>query len=83
MPPYSRRVSINAPIVKFPFLFRNAAGQDDINLVKGAMEPIIMPLDFNEPYSVQWAFSLEQQIGDHVASLGFFKRLLRKEAMKL
>jgi hypothetical protein len=56
-PPYSKRYTVNRPQLKFPFPFA------DPNLVGSAGEPLMMPLEVKIPYTLQWTFSLERQIG--------------------
>jgi Carboxypeptidase regulatory-like domain/TonB-dependent Receptor Plug Domain/TonB dependent receptor len=56
-PPYSKRFTVNRPDLKFPFPFQ------DPNLVGSAGEPLMMPLEAKIPYTLQWTFSLERQLG--------------------
>lgn len=56
-PPFSKRFTVNAPALKFPFPFADA------NLAASTGEPLMMPLSFKEPYTVQWTFALERQMG--------------------
>jgi len=56
-PPFSKRFTVNRPALKFPFPF------EDPNLVGSAGEPLMMPLGAKIPYTLQWTFSLERQIG--------------------
>jgi len=56
-PPYSKRFVVNRPALKFPFPFT------DPNLVGSAGEPLMMPLETKIPYTLQWTFSLERQVG--------------------
>jgi hypothetical protein len=56
-PPYSKRFVINRPALKFPFPFA------DPNLVVSAGEPLMMPLETKIPYTLQWTFSVERQLG--------------------
>ncbi|MBI4465418.1 MAG: hypothetical protein HY647_11995 [Acidobacteria bacterium] len=59
-PPYATRYQINRPNLKFPFPF-SAANFDPSKAAAG--EPLLLPLDFKMPYTLQWNFSLEQQLG--------------------
>ncbi|PYU22923.1 MAG: hypothetical protein DMG32_17065, partial [Acidobacteria bacterium] len=56
-PPYAQRFTVNRPVLKFPFPFANP------NLVASAGEPLIMPLEVKIPYTMQWTFSVERQVG--------------------
>ena len=59
-PPYSKRYTVNRPQLKFPFPFA------DPNLVGSAGEPLMLPLEVKIPYTLQWTFSMERQIGQTV-----------------
>src|SRR5437899_1033821 len=56
-PPFSKRFTVNRPALKFPFPFA------DQNLVGSAGEPLMLPLEIKNPYTLQWTLSLERQIG--------------------
>lgn len=56
-PPYSQRFVVNRPQLKFPFPFA------DPNAALSSGEPILMPADMKVPYTMQWTFSLERQLG--------------------
>ncbi len=56
-PPYAQRFTVIRPALKFPFPFANP------NLVASAGEPLIMPLEVKIPYTMQWTFSVERQVG--------------------
>jgi len=56
-PPFSKRYTVNRPALKFPFAFA------DPNLVGSAGEPLMLPLEIKNPYTLQWTLSLERQIG--------------------
>lgn len=56
-PPYATRYTVNAPNLKFPFPFANPS------LVATAGEPLMLPLQAKVPYTLQWTFSIERQLG--------------------
>src|SRR5437660_7944131 len=56
-PPYAERFTVIRPALKFPFPFANP------NLVASAGEPLLMPLEVKIPYTLQWTFSVERQVG--------------------
>ena len=56
-PPYSKRFTVNRPALKFPFPFA------DPGSLASTGEPLMMPLVAKIPYTLQWTFSVERQLG--------------------
>lgn len=62
-PPYSSRIDGRAPALKFPYPFRNAAGQEDPSVLTKNAESAVITRDLKITYSIQWTFSVERQLG--------------------
>jgi hypothetical protein len=60
VPGYSERYLLNRPNIRFPFAF----GDESILARAGAGEPLMLPLDVKMPYTMQWTFSIEHQLGE-------------------